>query len=201
MKTLIRLFGILAAISPLIGGCGSLPALLGREEQAMPNTTLHAQVLGKPLTDTFVAGFIASSHCSDAGQIQVCKEVGMDLWIDASQIVTTVYLYLNNQDGYSAYRGELPLGLRFYDIQGAVEYKLKRQGVGNEGLPDEGSSPDHFHYWAFYNQQNMIIIYNSPFPDEDATIYAIVISDAETMLGRSGEESHLRGSLTNQATP
>jgi hypothetical protein len=47
----------------------------------------------------------------------------------------------------------------------------------------------------------MIIIYNSPFPDEDATIYAIVISDAETMLGRSGEESHLRGSLMNQATP
>jgi hypothetical protein len=60
---------------------------------------------------------------------------------------------------------------------GAVEYKLKRRGVGNAGLPDEGSSPDHLHYWATYKQVGMTIIYNSPSPEyEDATIYAILVS-------------------------
>jgi hypothetical protein len=43
-------------------------------------------------------------------------------------------------------------------------------------LPDEGSSPDHFHYWAVYKHLGMTIIYNSPFVDEDATIYAILVS-------------------------
>ncbi len=100
----------------------------------------------------------------------------MALWTDSNQVVETIYLYLNNSDGFEPYQGKLPFGLKFYDTLGAVEYKLKRQGVGNAGLPDEGAVPDHMHYRATYRQAGLTIIYNFPFPDEDATIYAVLVS-------------------------
>jgi hypothetical protein len=53
---------------------------------------------------------------------------------------------------------------------------LNRQGIGNNGLPDEARVPDRMHYWAFYKQAGVTIIYNAPFPDEDATIYAILVT-------------------------
>jgi hypothetical protein len=43
------------------------------------------------------------------------------------------------------------------------------------GLPDEGSSPDHLHYWAVYDRFDLIVIYDEPFADEDAYIYAVVV--------------------------
>lgn len=137
---------------------------------------LYETILGRSLTDDVVADFLESNNCLGTGKFQVCREAGMDLFLDSELSIESVYLHLSNDDGYSAYDGELPFGLKFYDIQGAVEYKLKRQGVGNEGLPDEGRSPDHFHYWAFYREGKLIIIYNSPFPDEDATINAVIVS-------------------------
>jgi hypothetical protein len=176
MNRLINALGVFAAISLLISACGGRIAQAKQEQDSLSKSAAYQTVLGKSLQDSEVVNFIASNNCSTTAQFRVCKDVGMDLWINASQIVQTVYLYLNNDDGYSAYKSELPFGLKFYDIQGAVEYKLKRQDIGNAGLPDEGSSPDHFHYWAVYEAHNMIIIYNSPHPDEDATIYAIVVS-------------------------
>jgi hypothetical protein len=175
MKRLFKTFSILIAIILFMTAC-NMQGAQSHQAQALSKTATYETLLGEALTDKEVADFIASNNCSSTGQFRVCKGVGMDLWIDSGQIVKTVYLYVNNDDGYAAYKGALPFGLKFYDIQGAVEYKLKRQGVGNEGLPDEGSSPDHFHYWAVYEQYNMIIIYNSPYPDEDATIYAVLVS-------------------------
>jgi hypothetical protein len=176
MNKLYRSLGIVALIALFISACGARAAQAQPEEQDAPRVALYEEVLGGSLADQAVLDFIAINNCSHVGQLQVCKDVGMDLWIDFDQTVKTIHLYLNNGDGYTAYKGALPFGLKFYDLQGAVEYKLKRRGVGNAGLPDEGSSPDHFHYWAVYKQHNMIIIYNSPFPDEDATIYAILVS-------------------------
>ncbi|HJR81087.1 MAG TPA: hypothetical protein VJ821_13510 [Anaerolineales bacterium] len=175
MNKLFKTFSVFVAFLIFVTACGQTVSPQ-REEQVASKGGSYEALLGKSVMDTEVADYIAANRCSSIGQVQVCKEVGMDLWVDASQIVQMVYLYLNNNDGYSAYKGELPFGLKFYDIQGAVEYKLERQGVGNAGLPNEGSSPDHFHYWAVYEKHNMIVIYNSPYPDEDATIYAIVVS-------------------------
>ena len=101
----------------------------------------------------------------------------MALWGSSNDIVETVYLYLNNADGFTPYKGELPFGLKYYDIKEAVEYKLKKQRIGQGGLPDAGASPDHLHYWATYHRAGMTIIYNSPSPDdEDSNIYAILVS-------------------------
>lgn len=102
----------------------------------------------------------------------------MAFWVNSNKIVQAVYLYLNNADVFAPYKGELPFGLKYYDIKEAVEYKLNKQGIGQNGMPDEGASPDHLHYWATYRQAGMTVIYNSPSAeDEDANIYAILITE------------------------
>jgi hypothetical protein len=101
----------------------------------------------------------------------------MELWLDSHEIVKTIYLYLHNTEDFSPYQGQLPFGLKFYDNLEAVEYKLNRQGVGNDGLPDSDSFSMHFQYWAFYKKHGLLIIYNSPFADDDnASIYAVAVS-------------------------
>ena len=177
MNALLRVFGIFAAIPLLIGGCAALPAQAGQEEQVAPKAAIYESILGKSLSDVAVAEFLASNQCSSTNQFLLCNAAGIALWTDSNQVVETVYLYLNDADGFAAYKGELPYGLKFYDIMGAVEYKLKKQGVGKAGLPDEGATPDHLRYRATYHRAGMTIIYNSPSPgDEDATIYAILLS-------------------------
>lgn len=157
--------------------CNAERIQVGSEKAENATTANYLIVLGRPVADQQVTDFIASNNCSAVSQIQMCKDKGMALWIDSSQTVQTVYLYLNNADDFSPYKGKLPFGLKFYDTMGAVEYKLKRQGVGSAGLPDSGGTPDHLHYWANYEQVNMTIVYNSPSPeDEDATIYAILVN-------------------------
>jgi hypothetical protein len=176
MNVLLRILWILVAISLLVSGCAALPARAGHDEHAVRETAVHESLLGKTLTDNEVTEFLASNHCSTADQFLLCTTAGMALWIDSNQAVETIYLYLNNSDGFAPYQGELPYGLKFYDTMGAVEYKLNRQGIGNAGLPDSGATPDRMHYEAAYHQAGMTIIYNFPFPDEGASISAIVIT-------------------------
>jgi hypothetical protein len=172
-KSLFILIGTLL----LLTACGPWTVQPQPKEQMAPKVAAYKDVLGRSVTDNEVVDFMIRNNCSSANQFQLCKEIGMALWVTSDQVVETVYLYLNQADSFIPYKGELPNGLKFYDSMGAVEYKLKRKGMGNAGLPDEGSSPDHLHYWATYKQAGMTIVYNSPSPeDEDATIYAILMS-------------------------
>jgi hypothetical protein len=78
----------------------------------------------------------------------------------------------------------LPYGLSMRDTMATVEQKLGQPRVtyapqaGWElGLPDEGGSPDHKHYWAIYKRFGLTIVYDSPSPDDKgATIYAIRVN-------------------------
>ena len=176
MNTLTKIFGVLAVIPLLISGCAALPVQAETDEQSVLQGTIFREMLGKSVTDKAVVNFITSNNCSIAQQFQLCKEIGMALWVDSNQRVEIIYLYLNNEAGFTPYKGELPFGLKFYDTMGAVEYKLKRQGVGKDGLPDSGWTPDHMYYRAVYKQAGMTVIYNSPFVDEDATIQAVLIT-------------------------
>jgi hypothetical protein len=177
MNVFIRILRLFAILPLLIVSCTLHTVQAQPEGQFTKNIAPYTNLLGKSLTDKVVVDFIASNNCSSAAQFQLCEDAGVALLIDVNQIVETVYLYLNNAEGFGPYKGELPFGLKFYDIMGAVEYKLKRQGVGHAGLPDRGETPDHLHYRATYQQVGMTIIYNSPSAeDEDATIYAILVS-------------------------
>jgi hypothetical protein len=148
----------------------------GPDEHIASKIAVYESILGKPLTDDVVTDFLAGNNCSRADQFLLCEAAGMALWTDSHQVVETVYLYLNNTDGFEPFQGELPYGLKFYDTMEAVEYKLNRQGIGNAGLPDTVAIPDRMHYRATYHEAGMTIIYNYPFPDEGATIYAVLVS-------------------------
>jgi hypothetical protein len=176
MNKFFKILSVLALMTLFIAACVSESI---QSEPAKADTLATASyqvVLGKSLNDKDVTDFIDRNNCFSATQFQVCKEAGLAFWLDTNQIVRTVYLYLNNVDGFAAYKGELPFGLKFYDIMEAVEYKLRKQGVGKAGLPDETATPDHLHYWCMYKQVGVTIIYNTPYPDEEATIHAILVS-------------------------
>ena len=177
MNTHFKTPSFLIVMALFLTACASpsVQAELAKVDTAA--TASYPAVLGKSLDDKDVADFIVSNHCVSATQFQVCKEAGIAFWLDTDQIVKTVYLYLNNADGFAAYKGELPFGLKFYDTLGAVEYKLKERGVGNAGLPDEAATPDHLHYWAIYKQVGVTIIYNTPYADEGASIHAVLVSN------------------------
>ncbi|MCI0549812.1 MAG: hypothetical protein L0287_02525 [Anaerolineae bacterium] len=183
MNALFKPLGIFAVLSLLISACG------GHNVHAGPADSVTAIsyeiVMGKSLSDKDVVDFIASNNCSPAAEYQLCKDVGIALWIDASQIVNMVYLYAGNAGDFRRYRGQLPFGQSFYDPMWRVEEKLRDlntddslslQEAWQAGLPDEEGSPDHMHYWAMYKRFGMTVIYNSPGNDEDAYIYAIVVS-------------------------
>jgi hypothetical protein len=180
MNKLYRSYCILAVITLFITACSIQTAQTEPEKQVTSKAVTYRAVLGKSLTDKDVVDFIVNNNCSSANQFQLCKDVGMALWIDASQIVKMVYLYAGNLDGFRRYRGQLPFGLSFYDPMWKVEERLKDPDTDDTlqraGLPDEASSPDHMHYWAVYKRLGMTVIYNSPSADEDAYIYAILIS-------------------------
>jgi hypothetical protein len=54
---------------------------------------------------------------------------------------------------------------------------LSPQEIWQAGLPDEEGSPDHMRYRAIYKRYGMTVIYNSPGYDEDAYIYAVMVSE------------------------
>ena len=75
----------------------------------------------------------------------------------------------------------LPYGLTTQETMAGVEQKLGQprvtyapQAGWEPGLPDEGSSPDHVHYWAIYKRFGLTIVYDTPSArDKNATIHAI----------------------------
>ena len=174
---------VLAVLSLLLMGCSPQVAQLEPKANSAPEVASYQTVLGKSLNDKDVADFMVANNCSSEAQFQVCREAGMAFWIDPNQIVDTVYLYSRNAEGFRKFTGKLPFGLTFYDPMWQVEQKLSNlneddtsQVSWNTGLPDETGSPDHIHYWAMYKEVGLTVIYNSPGADEDAYIYAILLS-------------------------
>jgi hypothetical protein len=79
------------------------------------------------------------------------------------------------------------------DTMRSIEQKLGQPRVTHApqagweaGLPDEGGSPDHMHYWAIYQRFGVVIVYNSPSPaDKGATILAILPTNDSSYLLKS----------------
>jgi hypothetical protein len=181
MSQRLKFFRFLLGVSIFTTACSAQTFLSQTEEKSVSKAAPYEEVLGKSMTDALVVDFIASKQCSSVLPYVLCKEAGMALMIGSDQQVEGVFLYVNKsagfvpfEDDFTPYHGELPYGLKYYDTMGAVEHKLNRQGIGNDGHPESGSTPDHMHYVAFYEGVGITIIYNSP-PDEDAMINAILV--------------------------
>ena len=177
MNKFFKNLSILASIALFATACGAQTV----QDQPEEKGAAYQAILGKSLFDKDVTDFIASNNCSPAGEYQLCNDAGVAFWGDSNQLVKIVYLYSGTVDGFRRYRGDLPFGLSFYDPMWRVEEKLRDLDSDNAlqqaGLPEEGSSPDHFHYWAVYKRLGMTVIYNSPAADQDAYIYAILLSN------------------------
>jgi hypothetical protein len=175
MNKLFTTLSIFAVIALLSISC-SVQVVQARPGDRAPSKPAPFEaLLGKSLTDQDVADFLASNRCSSTAQFQFCKEIGMALGVNSNQIVETVFLYLENTDGFTAYQGELPFQLKANDNREVVEAKLKEQRVGT-GMPNEEGLFDHTHCWATYDAAGMTIIYNSPSADDkNATIHAILV--------------------------
>ena len=173
---------VLAVLSLLLMGCSHQVAPLKSKANSVPEAASYQTVLGKSLNDKDVVDFMVTNNCSSEAQFQVCRDAGMAFWIDPNQIVDTVYLYSRTAEGFRKFRGKLPFGLTFYDPMWQAQQKLRdlneddQATFWNAGLPGEASSPDHIHYWAVYKELGLTVIYNSPGADEDAYIYAILLS-------------------------
>lgn len=152
-----------------------------RTSQPAQKSFPYMDLFGSSLNDQALTDLLTTNHCVHATQFEFCKEIGLAFWLDSGQRVREIYLYLNNTDGFAPYRGELPLGLKFYDTLGAVDYKMRsmesESSTTVNAVNYEGSSPDHIHYWIHYKPYGVTVIYNSPFADEDATIYAVVVKN------------------------
>jgi hypothetical protein len=85
----------------------------------------------------------------------------------------------------SALPTNLPYGLTMQDTMATVEQKLGQpkltaalQAGWEPGLPDEGGSPDRFHFWATYRRFGVTIIYNTPSAsDKSAMIYDVILEE------------------------
>jgi hypothetical protein len=184
MNKSFPILSIFVAIVLFATAYGALVAQSQSVALAAPKAASYEAVLGKSLTEKEVADFIASNHCSSAGQFQLCRNIGMSLWLDSDQTVKSVYLYPTSVDGFTAYKGALPFGLASNDTMAAIEQKFGQPKVEHApqagwepGLPDEGRSPDYIHYWAIYKRFGVTVIYNSPSPaDKNATIHTILVN-------------------------
>jgi hypothetical protein len=178
MNKFFKTLSFLAVIALLISACGQVVQAAGSADD-------YQAVLGKSLTNREVANFITSNKCSSDGPFQVCKNTGIALWLDPNQTVRSVYLYPTGTDSFVAYKGTLPLGLAANDTMATIERKFGQPQIAQapqagweSGLPDEGASPDHVHYWAIYKRFGVTIVYNSPLPDDqNATIYALLVHE------------------------
>ena len=176
-----KFFNFLLVITFLITACNAGTIEAQPEEQVAVQTAQYQTLLGKSLSDKEVVDFAASHNCTSVHQFQVCKDVGMVLWVDMNQVVETVYLYSGNEGTVKRYRGKLPFGLTFYDPMWLVQEKLGALDQDNQsqktGLPDEAYSPDYVHYCAIYQELGLMVVYNSHIADPDAYIYAILLSE------------------------
>jgi len=184
MNKSFPILSIFAAIALFATAYGALVVQAHPAEKVVSKAVTYQGVLGKSLNDQEVADFIASNKCSSAGSFQLCKNIGMALWLDSDQTVKSVYLYPASTNGFTAYKGALPLGLAANDTMASIEQKFGQPKVDHApqagwepGLPDEGRSPDYIHYWAIYKRFGVTVIYDSPSSaDKNATIYTILVN-------------------------
>src|SRR5689334_14882490 len=113
MNKIYRSFCLFTAFALVLTAC-SLATQTQSKKQSTPEVPVYETLLGKRVTDQKVADFIVSNHCSTVTIYILCKQIGMALLIDSSQMVEGVFLYLNKaigsmpyEEDFAAYTGKL----------------------------------------------------------------------------------------------
>jgi hypothetical protein len=176
MGQLYRYACLLAAMVFFITACNARSIQRERAGEDVSKSLISDMYMGKSLTENAIADFLVVHQCHRLNQFQICEEMGMALETSADQVIETVFIYLKNIDGFSAYTGELPFGLESSDTRETVESKFRQQRVGT-GTPNERGLLDRTHSWATYYSAGMTIIYESPSADDrSAKMHAILVT-------------------------
>ena len=176
MNKLFKFFSVLGVIVVL----GSVQRV--RATQAATPVEYRI-ILQRSLDDPSVEGFVVDHNCQLVDDFQICPAAGVALHLIQPGAVDQVYLYLNPDKLFERFTGQLPYELAPNDTMADVQRKLGHPKIPTiplmgwePGLPDEGATPDHVHYWAIYKAYHLTVVFNTPTPDDpNASIQMIVI--------------------------
>ena len=180
MNKLFKTLAVVALIMLIATACAAqaVEAKPGEQPSVAPS---YQALLGKSLSDKYVADFMASNYCSSVVGYQLCGSTGIALGIDADQKVKTVFLFPGRTANFAAFQGELPYGLNWNDSMAVVEEKLGAAPntlyLQEAGLPKEHGTPDNIRLWVAYQQPGVTIVYNTlSAANKNATIHAILVT-------------------------
>lgn len=153
-----------------------------RGTQATAPADYHG-MLYRSLYDRSVVGFLVGHQCASVSDFHLCPQAGMALQTDSQKQIRHIFLYGQGNELFAPFAGELPYGITFKDTMADVQYKLGQPKIPQQpqlgwepGLPTSGGTPDRIHYWATYEQYDLVIVYNTPLADNlNARIYMILI--------------------------
>ena len=120
----------------------TLKALLGKRSDRQGMADFRKEMSGSPEVNKFNDCFYHSWH-----------EQGISFRFDENEILSTIFLYADDVDGFKQYRGELPEELQFSDTREDVENKL--------GQPKLSGGSGVIPYWVEYPQKGLGIKYVS----------------------------------------
>jgi hypothetical protein len=119
---------------------------------ALAYSDLLNQSLGNPTVSSFVR-----AHCSSEMNY-LCRRSGIEFTIGETGRVRTVFLYAQGADGFQAYTGQMPFGLRWSDTRADIEARL--------GTPDYIGGTDSTNVWTSYKSRGILIFYDTFAPDD-----------------------------------
>src|SRR5512143_180647 len=117
MGRFYRYIFVLAMFSLFFTSCTTQSAQI---KQIKPEVVKYQDLLDETFSNDDIQNWTTKNDCIFAERLLSCQNLGIALWLNSEHVVKTVYFYLDNTDGFSAYKGELPLGLKYYDNRQAV---------------------------------------------------------------------------------
>jgi hypothetical protein len=119
----------------------------------------YSDLVDQPLDNPTVSRFVRA-NCS-AEMNYLCRRSGIEFSIGPGGRVRTVFLYPQGADGFQAYTGRMPFGLRWSDTRADIEARL--------GAPDQIGGTGSINVWTSYKSRGLMITYDTFAPDDMST--------------------------------
>lgn len=117
-------------------------------------------ILGKHLNSREVVSFLENFDTSpkisgpyfDSSVYYSWEKYGISLMFKAERL-TTVFLYADNTDGFSQYKGEIPDGMEFFETRQSIEERF--------GIAKISGGTGVIPFWVYYPEKGIGITYKT----------------------------------------